>query len=480
MCNHPNLVFTDARRARNSRSTTAAHGLIESMRIFPEEFSGGRGGRSRDTFNPAYSGKFLLMDSLLRKLRKETDDRIVIVSNYTQTLDLFVKLCCKRRWPYIKLDGGTAVKKRTAMVHRFNDKNRDEFVFLLSSKAGGCGLNLIGGNRLVLFDPDWNPATDKQAAARVWRDGQKKRVFIYRLLATGTIEEKIFQRQISKEGLQNAVVENDYNPNLMSSDDLHDIFSMDIMSLSNTHDSLKCTRCRPGGLSGGVGTTCRSSPSIDLTNSTLDENHTEDISNERTGGEDMSIDVSTLTVESSNTSSSMSSSSMMCDQQGSPSETEVMLWAHHNGVSSLKDKMLREIGEKTVSFVFELEVKSQPEEGNQEKVKKKKKKSTTKKRSREEEEEEMDTSDDKENMVCTWCSISFFTFLLRHSNRTRIISLTQQSCLKKKITSDTQVRRRHYHHPHRRNNNKAKRKYDASYTTTLRVAFVHTKWNPSK
>ena len=364
------------------------------------------------------------MDSLLRKLRKETDDRIVIVSNYTQTLDLFVKLCCKRRWPYIKLDGGTAVKKRTAMVHRFNDKNRDEFVFLLSSKAGGCGLNLIGGNRLVLFDPDWNPATDKQAAARVWRDGQKKRVFIYRLLATGTIEEKIFQRQISKEGLQNAVVENDYNPNLMSSDDLHDIFSMDIMSLSNTHDSLKCTRCRPGGLSGGVGTTCRSSPSIDLTNSTLDENHTEDISNERTGGEDMSIDVSTLTVESSNTSSSMSSSSMMCDQQGSPSETEVMLWAHHNGVSSLKDKMLREIGEKTVSFVFELEVKSQPEEGKQEKVKKKKKKSTTKKRSREEEEEEMDTSDDKENMVCTWCSISFFTFLLRHSNRTRIISLS--------------------------------------------------------
>jgi len=155
VCNHPNLVFSDARRAKNSRSTTAAHGLIESMHIFPDEFSGGRAGRSRNTLNPSYSGKFLLMDSLLRKLRKETDDRIVIVSNYTQTLDLFVQLCCKRRWPFIKLDGSTSVKKRTAMVHRFNDKNRDEFVFLLSSKAGGCGLNLIGGNRLVLFDPDW-------------------------------------------------------------------------------------------------------------------------------------------------------------------------------------------------------------------------------------------------------------------------------------------------------------------------------------
>lgn len=57
------------------------------------------------------------------------------------------------------------------------------FVFLLSSKAGGCGLNLIGANRLVMFDPDWNPANDDQAMARVWRDGQKKNCFIYRLLA---------------------------------------------------------------------------------------------------------------------------------------------------------------------------------------------------------------------------------------------------------------------------------------------------------
>lgn len=52
--------------------------------------------------------------------------------------------------------------------------------YAVHSKAGGCGLNLIGGNRLVLFDPDWNPAVDKQAAARVWRDGQKKRCFVYR------------------------------------------------------------------------------------------------------------------------------------------------------------------------------------------------------------------------------------------------------------------------------------------------------------
>ena len=68
-------------------------------------------------------------------------------------------------------------------MERFNDPASSDFVFLLSSKAGGCGLNLIGANRLVMFDPDWNPANDDQAMARVWRDGQKKPCFVYRLLS---------------------------------------------------------------------------------------------------------------------------------------------------------------------------------------------------------------------------------------------------------------------------------------------------------
>jgi DNA repair and recombination RAD54-like protein len=83
-----------------------------------------------------------------------------------------------------------SISKRQVLVKQFNDMAANQFAFLLSSKAGGCGLNLIGGNRLVLFDPDWNPANDKQAAGRVWRDGQKKRVFVYRFLSSGTIEEK--------------------------------------------------------------------------------------------------------------------------------------------------------------------------------------------------------------------------------------------------------------------------------------------------
>jgi DNA repair and recombination RAD54-like protein len=117
------------------------------------------------------------------------------------------------------------VNKRQKLVDRFNDPEGQEFVFLLSSKAGGCGLNLIGANRLILFDPgidaknvntDWNPAADQQALARVWRDGQKKDCFVYRFIATGTIEEKIFQRQSHKQSLSSCVVDSVYPVNTLT------------------------------------------------------------------------------------------------------------------------------------------------------------------------------------------------------------------------------------------------------------------------
>ena len=109
--------------------------------------------------------------------------------------------------------------------------------------ATHSGLNLIGGNRLVLFDPDWNPAVDKQAAARCWRDGQKKRCFTYRFMATGTVEEKIFQRQLSKEGLQSVVDDKD-QVNALSTKDLRNLFKLRVGTPSDTHDKLKCERCK--------------------------------------------------------------------------------------------------------------------------------------------------------------------------------------------------------------------------------------------
>lgn len=101
------------------------------------------------------------MKNMLQITRRETNDRWVIVSNYTQTLDIFSALCNENNYPFVRLDGSTSAKKRQQLVDRLNNPRDDVFVFLLSSRAGGCGLNLIGANRLVLFDPDWNPATGK-------------------------------------------------------------------------------------------------------------------------------------------------------------------------------------------------------------------------------------------------------------------------------------------------------------------------------
>jgi len=112
---------------------------------------GGEGGLSVHNTNAEFSGKFLLLANMLDIMRRETDDRIVIVSNYTQTLDLFSMLCQERDYPYVRLDGSTNAKKRQTLVDRINNPRDDVFVFLLSSKAGGCGLNLIGANRLAGF-----------------------------------------------------------------------------------------------------------------------------------------------------------------------------------------------------------------------------------------------------------------------------------------------------------------------------------------
>ncbi len=159
------------------------------------------------------------------------------MSNYTQTLDLFERLSGLRGYPYVRLDGAMSIKKRAKVVERFNDPAGGDFIFMLSSKAGGCGLNLIGANRLVMFDPDWNPANDEQAMARVWRDGQRKRCFVYRLLAAGTIEEKIFQRQAHKKALSSCVVDREEDvAKHFSMADLRDLFKLERDTVSDTHD----------------------------------------------------------------------------------------------------------------------------------------------------------------------------------------------------------------------------------------------------
>ncbi|KNC31773.1 hypothetical protein FF38_08273 [Lucilia cuprina] len=206
-------------------------------------------GRNRSgAVRPWYSGKFLVLSRMLARIREDTDDKIVLISNYTQTLDMIEMMCRENKYGSIRLDGTMPINKRQKLVDRFNDSSKPEFIFLLSSKAGGCGINLIGANRLVLLDPDWNPASDQQALARVWRDGQKKDCFIYRFIATGTIEEKILQRQSMKQSLSSCVVDEKTDvERLFSQDMLKALFRLNESTTCDTHDTFKCRRCNENG-----------------------------------------------------------------------------------------------------------------------------------------------------------------------------------------------------------------------------------------
>ncbi|KAJ3222023.1 helicase [Chytriomyces hyalinus] len=154
------------------------------------------------------SSKLRVLDSMLKKIHETTSEKVVIISNWTQTLDIVQELLKTQNMSFLRLDGQTDSSKRQGLVDQFNaSDSQTNFCFLLSAKAGGLGLNLIGASRLFLLDIDWNPSVCLQAMARVWREGQKRPVKIYRFLSTGSIEERIFQRQISKLGLSDTLMD---------------------------------------------------------------------------------------------------------------------------------------------------------------------------------------------------------------------------------------------------------------------------------
>ena len=196
------------------------------------------------------SGKLTVLKSLLVNFKKH-NDKCVVISTFTSCLDAVERLCQTLTLKCVTLDGSVSITRRHELVTRFNQSSSSTstgaVVFLLSSKAGGCGINLIGANRLVMLDADWNPATDKQAMARVWREGQKKTCWIYRLFSTGTIEEKILQRQINKDGLSASVVGTGDASGLkeaLSKAEIRNLFALKPQGVaSDTHQVLQCKEC---------------------------------------------------------------------------------------------------------------------------------------------------------------------------------------------------------------------------------------------
>lgn len=171
------------------------------------------------------SGKMQVVKSLLH-LWKDTGHKTLLFTQHRIMLEILEKLV--RSLPgfqYRRMDGTTPIKARQAMVDEFNN-DPTIHVFLLTTRVGGLGVNLTGADRVIIYDPDWNPSTDVQARERAWRLGQKRDVTIYRLMTAGTIEEKIYHRQIFKQFLTNKILKDPKQRSTFQLSDLHDLFTL--------------------------------------------------------------------------------------------------------------------------------------------------------------------------------------------------------------------------------------------------------------
>ncbi|XP_041644210.1 DNA excision repair protein ERCC-6-like 2 [Cheilinus undulatus] len=154
--------------------------------------------------DPMYSGKMKVLQKLLKFYLKKKD-KVLLFSLSTKLLDVLESYCMAEGLDYSRLDGTTRSKERVQIVKEFNSSSHINLC-LVSTMAGGLGLNFVGANVVVLFDPTWNPASDLQAIDRAYRIGQCRDVTVLRLISLGTVEEVIYLRQIYKQQLQSSVV----------------------------------------------------------------------------------------------------------------------------------------------------------------------------------------------------------------------------------------------------------------------------------
>lgn len=152
------------------------------------------------------AGKMIVLDKLLKRL-SEKSSRVLIFSQMSRLLDILEDYCFFRGYEYCRIDGSTAHEDRIEAIDEYNKPGSDKFVFLLTTRAGGLGINLVSADTVVLYDSDWNPQADLQAMDRAHRIGQKKQVHVYRFVTENAIEEKVIERAAQKLRLDQLVIQ---------------------------------------------------------------------------------------------------------------------------------------------------------------------------------------------------------------------------------------------------------------------------------
>jgi len=187
ICNHPDLVCNGSQESLESFARNGFHDVndSDSSGSDVECHLNDYGNKSTTESLVERCGKFEVLAKIL-PLWFSQGHRVLIFSQWKKTLNLIQQFITEMGWNMMRMDGSTNIASRQSMVDRFNS-DTSIFGMLMTTRTGGVGLNLIGANRIVLYDPDWNPQTDAQARERSWRYGQSKSVTIYRLIVAGTI-----------------------------------------------------------------------------------------------------------------------------------------------------------------------------------------------------------------------------------------------------------------------------------------------------
>ncbi|KAI9882556.1 MAG: hypothetical protein M1823_005703 [Watsoniomyces obsoletus] len=152
------------------------------------------------------AGKMVMLDKLLGRMKKQ-GSRVLIFSQMSRVLDILEDYCVFREYKYCRIDGSTAHEDRIAAIDDYNRPGSEKFIFLLTTRAGGLGINLTSADIVVLYDSDWNPQADLQAMDRAHRIGQTKQVVVFRFVTDSAIEEKVLERAAQKLRLDQLVIQ---------------------------------------------------------------------------------------------------------------------------------------------------------------------------------------------------------------------------------------------------------------------------------
>uniref|UniRef100_G1SVR3 ERCC excision repair 6 like, spindle assembly checkpoint helicase n=1 Tax=Oryctolagus cuniculus TaxID=9986 RepID=G1SVR3_RABIT len=236
LCDHPRLLSTRACHLLNLGTVkfSAQDGIEEedSSGVDPID-------QIPDDTLMGESGKMIFLMDLLKRLRDEGHQTLVF-SQSRQILNIIERLLKNRHFKLLRIDGTiTHLLEREKRINLFQ-QNKDYSVFLLTTQIGGVGLTLTAATRVVIFDPSWNPATDAQAVDRVYRIGQKENVVVYRLITCGTVEEKIYRRQVFKDSLIRQTTGDKKNPfRYFTKQELRELFTIEDLQNSVTQLQLQ-------------------------------------------------------------------------------------------------------------------------------------------------------------------------------------------------------------------------------------------------